>query len=184
MSRDPKPDAPDSVLAAQLYDDLRAAARRQMASERMGHTLSATALVHEAYLRLAGPRALPFEERAHFYTAAVEAMRRVLLDHARARGRLKRGGGRTQLSLDGPIDLAAVERGADFEALDEAVERLGEHDPRMAQIVRLRFLAGFTVTEVAGLIGVSERTVKADWAFARAWLTRQLEPGQTESRYP
>ena len=173
---DPLP-SPD--LTAQLYADLRAAAQRQMAGERAGHTLSATALVHEAYVRLAGPRQLPIEERAHFYAAAVEAMRRVLLDYARARGRDKRGGARVRLSLDGPLNLVDVERGADFEALDEAVALLAQRDPRMARIVQLRFLAGFSVNEVADLLGVSERTVKADWSFAKAWLARQIEGDPT-----
>lgn len=164
----------DPDLAAQLYEDLRVAARRQMAGERAGHTLTATALVHEAYLRLAGPRELPFSERAHFYAAAVEAMRRVLLDHARAHGREKRGAGRVPLPLDGPLDLADIERGGDYEALDGAIELLRERDPRMAEIVSLRFLCGFSVAEAAGVLGISERTVKADWAFAKAWLARRL----------
>lgn len=164
----------DPELAVRLYEDLRAAARRQMAGERAGHTLTATALVHEAYLRIAGPRELPMEERAHFYAAAVEAMRRVLLDHAKARGRLKRGAGLAPLSLDGPLDLAEVERGGDFEALDEAIQLLRRRDPRMAEVVSLRFLCGFSVADVADLLGVSERTVKADWSFARAWLAREL----------
>lgn len=163
-----------SDLAAQLYADLRAAAQRQMAGERLDHTLTATALVHEAYMRIAGPRKLPFQERAHFYAAAVEAMRRVLLDHAKARGREKRGAGRIPLSLDGPLDLVEIDRGGDYEALDEALELLRARDPRMAQIVSLRFLCGFSVAEVAGLLDVSERTVKADWAFAKAWFARRL----------
>lgn len=173
-------DPPDPNLAARLYEDLRAAAQRQMAGERVGHTLTATALVHEAYLRLAGPRELPFQERAHFYAAAVEAMRRVLLDHAKARGRLKRGAGSVPLCLDGPLDLAEIERGGDYGALDEAIELLQQRDARMAQIVSLRFLCGFSVADVAGVLGVSERTVKTDWSFARAWLARHLDPTRHE----
>jgi RNA polymerase sigma-70 factor (ECF subfamily) len=166
--------AHDAELAAKLYSDLRAAAQRQLSGERVGHTLSATALVHEAYLRLAGPRRLTIEERAHFYAAAVEAMRRVLIDHARARHREKRGGERIRLSLDEPLDLGALEGGGDYEELDAAIEALAQHDARMAQVVKLRFLAGFPVGEVAHLLGVSERTVKGDWSFARAWLARHL----------
>jgi len=161
-------------LAERLYSELRAAARRQMAAERADHTLTATALVHEAYLRLAGPRELPFEERGHFYAAVVQAMRRVLLDHARARGREKRGAGRVRLNLDEPLDLAAIDHGGDIEGLNEAIEKLRERDPRMAEIVSLRFLCGFSVDEVARALHVSTRTVKSDWAFARSWLKRRL----------
>lgn len=169
--------APPTDLVVQLYHDLRAAAQQQISAERANHTLSATALVHEAYLRLAGPRDVSFRERAHFYAAAVEAMRRVLLDHAKSRSRQKRGSGRAPLNLDAPLDLIAAETGGDYLALDEAIERLREHDQRMAEIVRLRFFCGLGVGDVAQILDVSERTVKSDWAFARAWLARQLGGG-------
>ncbi|MBL8736507.1 MAG: sigma-70 family RNA polymerase sigma factor [Planctomycetes bacterium] len=178
----PKPSPPPAggttspqTLLAQLYDQLRAAAQQQMARERQNHTLSATALVHEAWLRLAPPREIPFANRGHFYAAAVEAMRHILLDHAKAKGRKKRGGGKRTIDLDTPLDLAVDEKLDDYLALDEAIERLRAHDPRMAEIVRLRFFAGLSVPEAAALLGVSERTVKSEWAFARAWLARSLQ---------
>lgn len=165
------------VLLGQLYSQLRAEAQQQMARERAGHTLSATALVHEAWLRLAGPREIPFEKRAHLYAAAVEAMRHVLLDHAKARGRKKRGGGRRaaqSIDLDAPLDIASDDKLDDFLMVDEAIERLRAQDSRAAEIVRLRIVGGMSVPEAAALLGVSPRTVKAGWAFARAWLARDL----------
>ena len=175
----PAPYEPDwqassDALLSDVYAQLRAAAQQQMSRERSDHTLTATALVHEAWLRLAGPREIPFERRPHFYAAAVEAMRRVLLDHAKARGRQKRGGARQLIDLDAPLDLGTVDKLDDYVAVDEAIERLHEHDPRMAQVVRLRFFCGLSTVETALALGVSERTVKSEWAFARAWLTRHL----------
>lgn len=167
---------PESDLAAQLYTELRAVARRQMRGERDDHTLSATALVHEAYLRLGWRGGGAISDRTHFYAAAIQAMRRVLLDHARSRGREKRGHGVKPLSLDRPIDIAEVERGADYEALDEAIELLGLKDPRLARIVSLRFLCGFSVEETAELLEIPARKVKSEWGFARAWLARRLGP--------
>jgi len=164
----------DSELVEQLYADLHAAAKRALAGERPDHTLSATALVHEAFVRIAGPRQIAIEERAHFYAAAVQAMRRVLIDYARARSARKRGDGAAKLSLDDPIDLALVHSGSDFLELDDAIERLAARDPRMAEVVRLRFLCGLPVREVAEALAVSERTVKNDWVFARAWLRSRL----------
>lgn len=165
------------TLLAQLYVQLRAEAQKQMARERANHTLTATALVHEAWLRLAGPREIPFENRPHLYAAAVEAMRHVLLDHAKARGRKKRGGEKRHqpIDLDAPLDVASDDKIDDFLLVDEAIERLRAKDPRAAEIVRLRILGGLPVAETAALLGISERTVKADWAFARAWLARDLE---------
>ena len=165
---------PAEGLLAQLYTQLRAAAQQNMARERANHTLTATALVHEAWLRLAPPREVPFEQRAHFYSAAVEAMRHVLLDHAKSRGRQKRGGGRTRIDLDSPLDLATDDKLDDYLAVDEAIEALRAEDPRLAEIVRLRFFGGLSVAETAALLAVSERTVKGEWAFARAWLARHL----------
>jgi RNA polymerase sigma factor (TIGR02999 family) len=178
------PAASAGSLIASVYDQLRHAAARQIALERAGHTLSATALVHEAFLAIAGGREVPWQNRAHFYGAAAEAMRRVLLDHAKARGRLKRGGGGARVDLeagtigiecDGPGGRRdACPTGPDFIALDSAIRRLGERDPRAAEVVGLRFYAGLGNAEAALALGVSERTVKNDWAFARAWLMREL----------
>lgn len=165
-----------------VYEQLRAAANNRMASERAGHTLGATALVHEAYLKLVGPREIPWQNRGHFYAAAAEAMRQILLDHAKARGRVKRGGGdqpRERRPLDDAATLVAPAHQADDHqpdciALDAAMCRLEARDPRMAQVVRLKYYAGLEIAQIALALGVSERTVKNDWAFAKAWLEREL----------
>jgi RNA polymerase sigma-70 factor (ECF subfamily) len=165
-------------LLLEIYDQLRAAAWQEMVRERLNHTLTATALVHEAWLRLAPPREVPFERRGHFYAAATEAMRRILLDHAKARGRQKRGGGKKRIDLNLPLDLSRDERLDDYLAIDEGVERLRAVDPALADLVRLRFFGGLSVTEAAAVLGVSERTVKGHWALARAWLARELGPNR------
>lgn len=156
-----------------VYEQLRKAAQKQMAGERRDHTLQATALVHEAYLRLVGSQAKTWENRAHFYVAAAEAMRRILIEHARKRGRIKRGGDQQRVPLDaaylvqeaGPEEIVSV---------DSAIRRLEGRDSRMARIVRLRFFAGLSVEETAETLGVSDRTVRREWALARAWLHREL----------
>jgi len=178
MAADPARE-PDELVEV-VYAQLRAAAQVAMARERPGHTLGATALVHEAYLKLAGPREVPWEGRRHFYAAAAEAMRRVLLDHAKARLRVKRGGGAARIDLDSPLEVPGVreepahDRAAGFLALDGAMRRLEERDPRAAEVVRLRYYAGLEIAQAALVLGVSERTVKNDWALARAWLEREL----------
>ncbi len=166
---------------AQVYNELRAIAHARMRGERTGHTLQSTELVHEAYLRLHPREAVEWRDRPQFFAAAAEAMRRILIERARAKGRIKRGGdseGRWAAKL--PLDLAEVAVLAEDRdpesilALDRAIERLGERDARAAQIVKLRFYAGLSVEEVAEMIEVSARTVLRDWEFARAWLHRQL----------
>ena len=127
-----------------VYDQLRAVAQQRMSAERAGHTLQATALVHEAFLRLVGPRQIPWQSQAHFYTAAAEAMRRILVDHARAKRREKRGGERNRVALN-VVDLAASENPEDILALDEAFRRLEQREPEAADVVRLRFFAGLSV---------------------------------------
>jgi RNA polymerase sigma factor (TIGR02999 family) len=166
-------------LFSYIYPDLRAIAQQRMNAERPSHTLTATALVHEVYLKLVGSRRIPWQNRAHFYAAAVEAMRRILLDHARAQQRQKRGKGKRPVSIE---DLNNLEDGCwkliedeKFIALDEAICRLKEQDSRMAEVVRLRWLAGLTVAETAEVLNISERTVKNDWSFAKAWLARELD---------
>jgi RNA polymerase sigma factor (TIGR02999 family) len=154
-----------------VYDELRKLAAARMASERADHTLSATALVHEAYLRLVGDQ--HFEGRAHFFAAAAEAMRRVLVDHSRNRARLKRGGGKNQIDLDRLTDPAAA-TDEDLLALDEALDRLARRYPQAAEIVKLRFFAGMTLDEAAETMGLSLRTANRHWAFARAWLAAAL----------
>jgi RNA polymerase sigma factor (TIGR02999 family) len=172
-SKDPSP------LLRLAYQELRAIARRQLRAERAGHTLQATALVHEAYVKLFGGNAagrdVRWNDRGHFFAAAAQAMRHVLLEHARNRGRLKRGGGKSQrVSLDA-VELARGDGNAvDVLAVDEAIARLEQQDPQMARLVHLRFYAGLGAAETAAALGVSERTVRRDWAFARTWLAREL----------
>jgi RNA polymerase sigma factor (TIGR02999 family) len=161
------------ALLPLVYDNLRAIARRRMAEERPGHTLEATALVHEAYLKLIGDAPLAWSSKAHFYGAAAEAMRRILIDHARGKGRAKRGGDRTRLPLN-VVDLASREDLDEILSLDDAIHRLGEQDPRMARVVTLRFYAGLSEKETAKALGVTYRTVRREWAMARGWLQREL----------
>ncbi|MFM9997258.1 MAG: ECF-type sigma factor [Phycisphaerales bacterium] len=161
-----------------VYGELRAMAAAQMARERPGHTLQPTALVHETYLRLMGPSGTPaFQNRAHFFGAAGEAMRRILVDQARARGAQKRGGGaRRDGEADGtPAPGPDPAESVDVLALHDALSRLEGEDGRMATIVKLRFFAGMTVDETAAALGLSRRTVLREWIAARAWLTAELD---------
>jgi RNA polymerase sigma factor (TIGR02999 family) len=163
-----------------VYDQLHKAAQQRLAGERPGHTISATVLVHEAYLKLVGPREVAWASRGHFYAAAAEAMRRILIDYARARGRLKRGPTPVQLQSDSALlsvaDLVSDEHSDQIVRLDEALRRLEAEDPEVAQVVRLRFYAGLSGEETAAALGTSPATVDRDWAWARAWLFRQLRP--------
>jgi RNA polymerase sigma factor (TIGR02999 family) len=152
-----------------LYEELRRLAHHRMAQERCGHSLQATALVHEAFLRIAGEREHGWVNRAHFFAAAAEAMRRVLIEHARARGRIVHGGGRQRVTLSG-VDLAATDDLEQVLAVDEAFQRLVVADPRAADVVRLRFYAGLSEAETAAALELSERTVRREWVYARAWL--------------
>ncbi len=160
-----------------VYDQLRKAAQKQMAEERSDHTLQATALVHEAYIRLVGSHEVVWENRAHFYVAAAEAMRRVLIEHARKRGRIKRGGDRKRVPLSA-VYLAEKAHPEEIMSVDTAIRRLEERDSRMARIVRLRFFAGLSVEDTAETLGLSDRTVRREWALARAWLHRELGEGR------
>lgn len=145
-----------------------------MSQERSGHTLQATALVHEAWARVAASASSTPPDRAGFLFAAARAMQQILIEHARGRGRLKRGGGRER-SLLSVVDLAAECDEQEIVALDDAVRRLEDRDPRAAAIVRLRFYAGLDIAETAATLGISERTVKREWQFARAWLFTHIE---------
>jgi RNA polymerase sigma factor (TIGR02999 family) len=167
-------------LAAELlplvYDALRDLAKRYMARERIDHTLQATALVHEAYERLVG-RDVSWDGRVHFYLAAAQAMRDILIDHARTRSRQKRGGGAKRVPLD-VSSVADLASDVDLEtilALDSAICRLGGIDAQAERVVRLRFFAGLSVEEAAQALKVSPRTIKRSWSFARAWLARELQ---------
>ncbi|MFI5401676.1 MAG: ECF-type sigma factor [Planctomycetota bacterium] len=163
-----------AALLPLVYGHLRAIAARQLAGERKDHTLQPTALVHEAYLKLVGREPLAWSSKSHFYAAAAEAMRRILVDHARARKSAKRGGGapRAAASL---LDLVARDDPAEFLAVDEAISRLEETDPRAGSIVRLRLYAGLEIAEVAEALGLPQRTVERDWAYARTWLFEKLK---------
>jgi RNA polymerase sigma factor (TIGR02999 family) len=162
-----------SHLLPEVYEELRKLAALRMAGQKVEHTLQATALLHEAYLRVAGDGSKQWANRAHLFHAIAEAMRRILIDHARAKGGPKRGGGWKRLPLD-LLDLALAEDPGQILALDEAVSRLEQLDPGAAGVVRLRFYCGLSVEETARTMDVSPRTVKRDWAFARAYLLRAL----------
>ena len=167
-----------SELLPLVYDELRKLARARMAGERANHTLQPTGLVHEAYVRLVGDGAKNWANRAHFFHAAAEAMRRILIDHARARMSEKRGGApgaRCKLPID-LIELVASDDPSQMMELEEAVATLEKLDAQAANVVRLRFYGGLTVDEVAGVLNTSARTVKRDWAFARAHLLRAMSP--------
>lgn len=166
---------------SKVYQDLRRKAQLYLNDERSGHTLNATALVHEAYIKLAGGTKPPqFEKTGHFYAAAAEAMRRILVDHARARVAQKRGGKGRRLgssALDNAAVFSDEQSPEEILALDEALSRLGQQDTQAAEVVRLRFFAGLDIEKTAKVLGISPRTVKRQWQFARAWLYRELESG-------
>ncbi len=164
---------PPDELFERVHHDLRGLARGFLSGERREHTLQPTALVHEVYLKLRDELALVRESPERFYAAAAEAMRRILIDHARKRNRAKRGGGLERL----PLDLVEVARTASLDqvlAVDEAIQALAQEHPRAAEVVRLRFLVGLTEPEVAEVLTISERTIRREWTFARAWLFRHL----------
>lgn len=160
-------------LMTQLYDEFRSLARRYLGHESPAHTLQATALVNEVYLKLVDQTKVDWKGRTHFFAVGARAMRRMLVDHARRKGRVKRGGGLQQISLD---SLPTISTGsqADVLAVHEAIEELAKLDPRQAKLVELRFFGGLSVKEVAEVLGVSQRTVEADWTVVRAWLRRRL----------
>jgi RNA polymerase sigma factor (TIGR02999 family) len=168
--------AADELLPL-VYEELRRLAAQKMSREPPGQTLQATALVHEAYIRLVGSQDQNWSGRTHFFAAAAEAMRRILIDNARRKQRLKRGGGQQKVGLtdaepaiEGPSD--------DLIALDEALARLAEIDKTKADLVKLRYFAGLTLEQAAGVLNLPERTAKRYWAHARAWLYRQVSDGR------
>jgi RNA polymerase sigma-70 factor (ECF subfamily) len=163
-----------SRLIPLVYSELRKLAASYMRRERPDHTLQPTALVHEAYMKLLQQRSIEWQSRAHFYGIAAQIMRRILVDHARAHLREKRGGGQRPVFLDETV-MFAPEHSHDLLKLDEALERLGQLDPRQSKIVELRFFAGLTVEETAELLEISPKTVKRDWSMAKAWLHGELK---------
>ncbi|MFN8060482.1 MAG: sigma-70 family RNA polymerase sigma factor [Vicinamibacterales bacterium] len=166
-----------STLLPLVYDELRRVANRFLSRERPGHTLQATALVHEAYLKLVGQREVRWQNRAHFFGVAAQAMRRILVDRARAHLAEKRGGAQRPISLDDAV-VVGEEPSAELMALDEALTRLAQIDPDQAKLVELRFFGGLTVEETAVVLGVSDSTVKREWRVARAWLHREIQSGR------
>lgn len=168
-----EPGALDRLLPL-VYDQMRVLARAQLRREDVGSTLGATALVHEAYVRLAEREHLAPKDRSHFFAMASQSMRRVLIDHARARKRIKRGLGAVPVSLDEVDSMLTVEAADELAALDEALTRLEQVNARAAQVVERRFFGGLTLEETAESLGVSLKTVQRDWLLARAWLRREV----------
>lgn len=160
-------------LLPRVYDDLRALAAARLRNEAPGHTLQPTALVHEVFLKLAAQERAEWRDRAHFFAVAAEAIRRILVDHARGRRAAKRNAPGERMTISAVLDAPTSEE-VDLLALDEALSRLADLSARQARVVELRFFGGLEVAEVAQALGVSENTVKGDWRMARAWLQHQL----------
>ena len=167
--RDGKPDSASALLTS-VYAELRKMARAKMAQERPGHTLQATALVHEVWLRLGEQR---FENRAHFFTAAAEAMRRILISSARRRAAVRNGGGIERVNVD-EVEIASPTKDDELLAIHKTLDALAEHDARKAELVKLRYFAGLSIEEAADVLGISAPTAKRDWTYARAWLFREI----------
>jgi RNA polymerase sigma-70 factor (ECF subfamily) len=166
-------DAALEELLPLVHQELRRLARRYMFGERPGHTLQATALVNEAYLRLVNSRQVNWQNRAHFFAISAQLMRRILVDYARARGYQKRGGGVPKVTLDEAL-MGPEEKGHDLVALDDALKTLAGVDPRKSKVIELRFFGGLSVEETAEVLKVSPDTVLRDWRLAKAWLTREM----------
>jgi RNA polymerase sigma factor (TIGR02999 family) len=175
------PQASEQLLPL-VYDELRRLAARKMAKESPGQTLEATALVHEAYLRLVDrEQAQAWNSRRHFFAAAAEAMRRILVERARHKRSLKAGGERHRQEL-ADIEPAALEPGVDLLALNEVLEKLETHDQRKADLVKLRFFAGLTIEEAAQVLDIATSTADKDWAYARCWLRLEMEGRRSDER--
>ncbi len=161
-----------------VYSELRKQARRFLRRERPNHTLQATALVHEAYIRLIEQRDVNWQNRAHFFGLAANMMRRILVNYAVNRNRLKRGGVAEDVALEEALSVSIEEHDVDFAALDQALNRLAELDEQQARIVELRYFSGLSIEETAEVLHISPATVKRDWNMARAWLRAELDDGQ------
>lgn len=164
----------DDALLKLVYAELHRQAHRYLQRERAGHTLQTTALVHEAYLKLAGQKSVVWESRSHFFAIAATMMRRILIDYAKTKHRIRRGGVQSDLPLESALTISIGETDFDLLALDEALDRLAAKETHLAKIVELRFFSGLDVVETAKVLGSSESTVKRDWQMAKAWLRREL----------
>lgn len=168
------PNDPSDALLKLVYDELHRQAHRQLRRERPGHTLQTTGLVHEAYLRLIKQKNVSWESRSHFFAVAATMMRRILIDYAKTKHRLRRGGVQSDLPIENALTVSVGGTDFDLLALDEALNRLAEKEAHLAKVVELRFFSGLDVVETASVMGVSESTVKRDWQMAKAWLHREL----------
>ncbi|HEX5601061.1 MAG TPA: sigma-70 family RNA polymerase sigma factor [Pyrinomonadaceae bacterium] len=166
-----------------VHSELRRIAQRQMSQERPGHTLQATALVNEAYLKLAGQQGFDWQNRAHFFAVCAQVMRHILIDHARAHARDKRGGGAVKVSLNDAL-VVAEDQASHFIALDEALRVLERLDPQKGKIVELRYFGGLSVEEAAEVMNISPRTVRREWQRAKAWLYRMMTEGIEDETRP
>ena len=166
-----------------VQSELRRIAQRQMSQERPGHTLQATALVNEAYLKLAGQQGFDWHNRAHFFAVCAQVMRHILIDHARAHARDKRGGGAIQVSLNEAL-VVAEDQAAHFIALDEALRVLEGLDPQKSKIIELRYFGGLSIEEAAEVLNISPRTVRREWQRAKAWLYRMMTEGIEDETRP
>ena len=166
-------DSADALLKL-VYNELRRQAHRYLQKERVGHTLQTTALVHEAYLKLNKQKNVSWESRSHFFAIAATMMRRILIDYAKTKHRVRRGGVHSDLPLETALTISVSETDFDLLALDEALNRLAEKEAHLAKVVELRFFSGLDVDETAEVLGISESTVKRDWQMAKAWLHREL----------
>ncbi len=171
--RDGRQEASEELMPL-VYDELRRQAARYLRRERPGHTLQTTALIHETYLKLVGQRNVDWQNRAHFFGIAAQAMKRILIDYAKARHREKRGGPAENMQLEEARFVVSGEKSVDLIALDAALTRLSEFDPRQASIVELKFFAGFSIEEIAETLHISIATVKREWNSAKAWLHGEI----------
>ena len=169
-------------LLPEVYDELRKLAQSYMRRESKEHTLQPTALVHEAYFKLIDQRGVKWQNRAHFYGVAAQMMRRILIDHARQRKAAKRGGSQARISFDEGLHWAAEEEGPDLLVLDQALQKLEKLDERQAQVVEMRYFGGLSIEETAEVLDTSPATVKRDWAMAKAWLYRELNPDESSAK--
>lgn len=173
LNDSPGPGFPSEELLPLVYAELRALAAARMAKESSGQTLQATALVHEAWMRIAGQGGKHWANRGHFFAAAAEAMQRILVENARRKSRLRHGGGQIRVDLEG-LDVATASPDEQVLLLGDALEQLRAHDPQKAKIVVMKFFGGMTGGEIAAVLGVTERTVERQWAFAKAWLLSEI----------